>query len=184
MTCLTYYTGVQLLMRNDHVKMTEREHLREHGFVGFKTIRELMDSCKDIPKEKGVYVVLRERDDHPMILERRPFDCQEDKYPSYPKTELESKWINGTRIVYIGKAGGFCLKTGLHKRLSTYIRFGKGKKAAHGGGRSIWQLNDANDLVVCWKVLSEEEPRNIEESMISEFCSKHGGMRPFANRRD
>jgi hypothetical protein len=164
--------------------MTEIEQLRKCGFVGFKTVLELMNSCKDIPKEKGVYVVLREKNEKPIILGKRPFDCQEDKYPSYMKSELEAKWVDGTQIVYIGKAGGSDQKTGLNKRLSTYIRFGKGQKAAHGGGRSIWQLGDVKELVVCWRVLSEEEPRCVEERMISEFRELHSGMRPFANRKD
>ena len=163
---------------------TEREQLQKYGFEGFKTILELMNSCKEIPKLMGVYVVLRERNDHPMILEKRPFDCQEDKYPSYSKAELEEEWVEGTHIVYIGKAGGFGQKTELHKRLSTYIRFGKGKKAAHGGGRSIWQLADAQELIVCWRVLTDEEPCCVESKMIADFCKKHNGKRPFANRRD
>ena len=163
---------------------TEREQLQKYGFEGFKTILELMNSCKEIPKLMGVYVVLRERNDHPMILEKRPFDCQEDKYPCYSKAELEEEWVEGTHIVYIGKAGGLGQKTELHKRLSTYIRFGKGKKAAHGGGRSIWQLADAQELIVCWRVLTDEEPCCVESKMIADFCKKHDGKRPFANRRD
>lgn len=162
----------------------DKQKLIEQGFEGFKTIRELMMSCRDIPKEMGVYVVLREKDERPKILEKRPFDCLEEKYPSYSKTELGKKWVEGTHIVYIGKAGGSGQKTGLHKRLSTYIRFGKGKKAAHGGGRSIWQLSDALDLVVCWRILSDEGPCCVESDMIANFCKQHDGKRPFANRRD
>ena len=162
----------------------DKQELIKHGFEGFKTVRELMMSCREIPKEKGVYVVLREKDERPKILDKRPFDCQEEKYPSYLKLELEKEWVEGTHIVYIGKAGGTGQKTGLHKRLSTYIRFGKGKKAAHGGGRSIWQLSDALDLIVCWRVLSDKEPCCVESDMIANFCKQHDGKRPFANRRD
>ena len=164
--------------------MREKEQLQKCGFEGFKTVSELMNNCKDIPKEMGVYVVLRERNEKPVILEKRPFNCQEEKYPSYSKSDLENEWVEGAQIIYIGKAGGLAFKTELNKRLRTYIRFGKGKKAAHGGGRSIWQLADAKDLEVCWRVLSTEEPRDVEEKMISDFCSKHGGKRPFANRQD
>ncbi len=164
--------------------MTEIEQLKVLGFRGFKTVEELMKSCRDIPKEMGVYVVLREKEDHPVILKKRLFDCQEDRYHSYSKAELDGNWVEGTHIVYIGKAGGFGMKTGLNKRLSTYIRFGKGQKAAHGGGRSIWQLSDAHELVVCWRVLSKEEPRDVEENMISVFRINHNGKRPFANRKD
>lgn len=162
----------------------DKQELIALGFEGFKTVSELMKSCKGIPKEMGVYVVLREKDERPIILNKRPFDCQEEKYPSYSKAELEKEWVEGTHIVYIGKAGGSDMKTELHKRLSTYIRFGKGKKAAHGGGRSIWQLSDAHELVVCWHVLKDEEPCCVEHNMIAEFKSAHSGMRPFANLTD
>lgn len=162
----------------------EREVLKELGFEGFKSVRELMDSCAVIPKQMGVYVVLREKDDHPVILDKRPSCHNESDYPSYSKAELEGNWVDGTHIVYIGKAGGKDLKTTLHKRLSTYIRFGKGSKAKHGGGRSIWQLADAKDLVFCWRKLYNEEPREVEKQMIVDFCMQHGGKRPFANRQD
>ena len=165
-------------MRND------RNRLLNQGFEGFKCVNELMNSCREIPKSMGVYIVLRERKERPVILEKRPFDCQEDKYPSYSKAELEKEWVEGTHIVYIGKAGGSGQKTELHKRLSTYIRFGKGLKAAHGGGRSIWQLADAQELIVCWRVLTDDEPCCVESKMIADFCKKHNGKRPFANRRD
>lgn len=161
---------------------TEREQLKVQDFKGFITIGELKKSYKAIPKEKGVYVVLREKDDRPEIYGKRPFDSQEKKYPSYTKQELEDKWVEGTHIVYIGKAGSSCQKTELHKRISTYIRFGKGKKAPHGGGRSIWQLADADDLVVCWKTLTEEEPCCVEFKMIVDFYNQHNNKLPFANR--
>ena len=67
----------------------DKQKLIELGFEGFKTVRELMMSCRDIPKAMGVYVVLREKNERPKILEKRPFDCLEEKYPSYSKTELE-----------------------------------------------------------------------------------------------
>lgn len=164
--------------------MKEIEQLKEQSFKGFITIDELKKSCKAIPKEMGVYVVLREKDNYPVIFDKRPFDCQEDKYPSYTKLELENIWVEDTQIIYIGKAGGSGLKTELHKRLSTYIRFGKGKKATHGGGRSIWQLADVDDFVVCWKVLTDGEPSDIEHNMIAEFAKEHNGMLPFANRKN
>ena len=95
----------------------EKEQLQKCGFEGFKTVSELMNSCKEIPKEMGVYVVLREKKEKPVILEKRPFNCQEEKYPSYSKSELENEWVEGAQIIYIGKAGGLAFKTGLNKRL-------------------------------------------------------------------
>ncbi|MBO4662955.1 MAG: hypothetical protein J5663_00915 [Bacteroidaceae bacterium] len=162
----------------------ERKALKELGFEGFKSVRELMDSCSVIPNQMGVYVVLREKDDHPVILDKRPSCQNESDYPSYAKAELERNWVDGSHIVYIGKAGGLELKTNLNKRLRAYIQFGKGKKIKHGGGRSIWQLADAKDLVFCWRKLYKEEPREVERKMIADFCLEHDGKRPFANRQD
>lgn len=62
--------------------------------------------------------------------------------------------------------------------------FGQGKPVSHWGGRLIWQLEDAKDLIVCWKVLEKEEPRNVEKEMIQEFKEQHKGKRPFANLQD
>ena len=63
------------------------------------------------------------------------------------------------------------------------MKFGSGKPVGHRGGRYIWQLADADDLVVCWKVLSTD-PREYERQMISDFKTAHNGYRPFANLLD
>ena len=62
--------------------------------------------------------------------------------------------------------------------------FGQGKPVGHWGGRLIWQLEDAKDLIVCWKVLEKEEPREEEKKMIQAFKKQHEGKRPFANLQD
>lgn len=43
------------------------------------------------------------------------------------------------------------------------MSFGQGKPVGHWGGRLIWQLEDVKDLIVCWKVLEKEEPRDVEK---------------------
>lgn len=95
--------------------------------------------------------------------------------------ELEANWVEGTSVVYIGKAGGVGSSATLQKRISQYIRFGQGANVGHWGGRYIWQLADSRDLVVCWKILTNEEPREVERLMIADFIDVHGGKRPFAN---
>ena len=63
------------------------------------------------------------------------------------------------------------------------MRFGKGCSVGHWGGRLIWQLKDADDLVVCWKK-TEEDPRGAEKKMIKDFKEQHNGRRPYANLKD
>ena len=48
--------------------MNKRKDLKMNGFVGFKTIQELMGNNDCVPKEKGVYVIIREHNDYPTFL--------------------------------------------------------------------------------------------------------------------
>lgn len=184
MTCLISYTGVQILMITNCMKMKEREQLKKLGFVGFKTVRELMNSCKDIPPNMGVYVVLRENESEPQFVKEGTSGFFKGKDPNVSFSELKTNWIDNEPVVYIGKAGGANSSATLQKRLGQYLRFGQGEDIGHWGGRYIWQLSDSQDLVICWKTLTDNEPREVERQMIADFKNAHGGKRPFANLRD
>lgn len=54
--------------------------------------------------------------------------------------ELQKNWVNGTQIVYIGKAKS------LNERLKTYMDFGQGKK-----------VNCMNPVVYCMKMRCSRE---------------------------
>ena len=165
--------------------MKEREQLKEQGFEGFKTMGELMAGAKfKIPAQKGVYVVLRENASAPQFLSEGTGGHFKGQNPNVSLSELNDKWVEGTSIVYIGKAGGAGSSATLNKRLGQYLRFGQGANVGHWGGRYIWQLADSRDLVVCWKTLTDEEPRDVEHKMIVAFKERHAGKRPFANLMD
>ena len=158
----------------------EIQQLMESGFVGFKTVSELIGNSTVIPSGCGVYVFFRIKDAEPEFLEIGTggfYKRSAPKDPNVPITELKANWVEDTNIVYIGKA------TSLKTRLRAYLRFGEGKYSAHWGGRYIWQLKDSRDLVVCWKT-TMENPRTVEERMIAEFKAAHNGQRPFANLQD
>jgi hypothetical protein len=160
------------------------ESLKQNGFEGFKTVAELMRNNSVIPKERGVYLVVRTTKAPPFFLETGvgcPF--HDGKKMNYPIANLKSRWIDGTIILNIGKAGGLTQKTTLKKRLKTYLDFGQGKDVPHRGGRSIWQLSDSKDLIICWKRLPNDEPRLIEEELIASFQQTYK-QRPFANLQD
>ena len=158
--------------------------LRSLGFAGFVSIESLRDRVHLIPSEQGVYLLLRNLDLPPKFLSIGTGGHYKNKDPNVPITRLKNEWVFDATIVYVGKAGGIEIKSNLKSRITGLLRFGEGKKAPHSGGRLVWQLCDAEQLLVCWKVVKETEPRKIEKMIIGKFKQSHQGMRPFANLND
>jgi hypothetical protein len=97
--------------------------------------------------------------------------------PTEPVAVLAEKWLDEIGLLYIGKANHGQLRN----RLRAYHSFGSGGSGRHYGGRYIWQLADAMDCVVAWRVLRvSETPRQVEAAMIADFLADYG-KRPFAN---
>ncbi len=137
-----------------------------------------------IPSERGVYLLLRNSDSPPKFHSVGTGGHFKNKDPNVSIKKLEREWVLDATIVYIGKAGGVNIEANLKSRIKELIKFGEGKKYPHKGGRLVWQLCDAEQLLVCWKILKESQPREIEKAIIGIFKRSHGGMRPFANLRD
>jgi hypothetical protein len=157
----------------------DRLWLSNTGFKGFLKISFLKSiGYSDIPKHKGVYVIVRESIDKPVFLDVSIGGHFKGKDPTVSISELEDNWVNSS-IIYIGKAGGSGSGATLHSRLRQYIEFGKGKDIGHWGGKYIWQLKDSDNLLVAWKVL-KEEPDDVETKLIEQFRKEYG-KRPFAN---
>ena len=140
------------------------------------------------------YLILQDSKSMPNFINQGTGGFFKEKNPNVPIQDLEKNWIKDEPVLYIGKAGGKTQKKDgtvsnskatLQSRIEQYMRFGQGEPIGHWGGRLIWQLADAKDLIVCWKVLGkDEEPREVEKNMIQEFKKGHGGKRPFANLQD
>ena len=151
------------------------------GFTGFEKVTDLGNACANVPKEAGVYMILLPGDTE------QPAFCVPGKGASANKIkpqsieELKNRWVPGTRIVYIGKAGGPKYKTTLKARLQAYMRFGNDIKAAHRGGRSIWQLKNIDDCLVVWRV-APEDPKGCESCLLKKFKAIYKKL-PFANRQ-
>ena len=160
------------------------EDLKQAGFCGFVSVENLRNAVSMIPESMGVYMVVRVSDCAPEYLEVGTGGFHKGKNPNVPIAKLESNWVDGSCVVYIGKAGSIGKKQTLCKRIGQYIRFGNGEAVGHYGGRLIWQLKDASQLLFCWKPLDNEEPRDVERRLIDEFKQQYGGRRPFANLQD
>lgn len=72
------------------------------GFAGWVPFAALPTT--DVPRDPGVYVVVRPTDEPPTFLHTSPAGHFNGKDPTVPVAELEALWVPGTRIVYIGKA--------------------------------------------------------------------------------
>jgi hypothetical protein len=160
------------------------ESLRRVGFAGFRTVRELRETgLRDVPAEHaGIYVVLRVSRLPPAFLERSRAGRYKGRDVAVPIAKLKQRWISGTPVVYVGKAGGSSIKAKLRSRLSRYIRTGYAKKASRLGGIRIWQLADTEDLLVAWVPTPLREPKAVEDGLLDAFRTRFG-MLPFANIR-
>jgi hypothetical protein len=169
------------------MNFNDLEEIKQSGFIGFKKMSELFKDSSTISNIKGVYFVLYLDNKPPKFLVVGTGGYFKGRNPNVSLEKLESNWVEDTLVVYIGKAGGmFKYKESdatLKSRLKTYFSFGKGNKAAHSGGKYIWQIENSNDLVVCWNPTPNKEPADIETNFIKEF-TKQNGKRPFANHKD
>lgn len=162
------------------LKMTFNKEFKTislEGFEGFKSVSELRSESALLPKEAGVYVVIRDSTEAPQFLEKGTGGFFKGKNPNVSITELAANYVADSNIVYIGKASS------LRRRVGQLLRFGEGKAVGHWGGRYLWQLDDSDNLLVAWKVTPNCDSSEIESQMIREFTLIHG-KRPFANLKD
>jgi hypothetical protein len=145
--------------------------LRRAGFEGFLTFSQLRLSPP--PTMPGVYVVLRLSDKPPTFLLRSLARGKNGVDPSYAISELQQRWVDGAAVVYVGKADG---RRGISGRLAQYGRRG----TSHQGGRAIWQLEDADALLVTWQAIPDGSPEEVEIALRIAFKSRYGKV-PFAN---
>ena len=154
------------------------------GFLPVKDLRHQLNCIPGEPGHIGIYVVLRTQKAPPIFKETGSGGHFKGRNPNVEIGVLESHWVENADVLYIGKAGGTENQSTLRCRLQAFLAFGNEKRVAHWGGRFIWQLEDHEDLLVCWKLAACSTPRELEETMIRDFKRKHHGRRPFANLRD
>jgi len=128
-----------------------------------------------VPQGHGVYIVLRPEPERPhILLEENP--VKRASLRKYAIEELSRRWVVDTPVVYIGKAMG---REGLRDRLKPFSR----KSGSHSGGRAIWQLQDADSLLVCWIETADYRADQVEDDFIDQFKAVYG-LTPFANVRE
>jgi len=159
-----------------------RRGLKARGFEGFRTLHELASNPDPLPRDYGLYVILRELGSRPAFLLKSPAGRFQGKNPSYAISRLKEKWVTGAHVIYIGKAGPAIGRT-IRQRVGEFLRFGHGAAIAHRGGRAIWHIPNIWSARVAWKVCTEHELPPVEErALLCEFHSIFGKL-PFANFR-
>lgn len=140
-----------------------------------------------VPSRPGVYVVLRPTVGDPAFVHPSPAYWRNGKDPTAPEAFLRAHWVADASVVYIGKADFRTRRTrveALRRRLDEYGTFGAGARANHSGGRLVWQLASADELLVAWHVVAwQEAAGDYERRLLTHFAALHGGRLPFANLR-
>lgn len=165
------------------INFNDTASLKEDGFIGFMSVSSLTDKITSIPNQMGVYMVISEEIGRPEFILKGTGGFFKGIDPNVSLEELKLNWVENTKVIYIGKAGGGTSSSTLRKRVNDYLRFGKGKPAGHKGGRLIWQIKNSANLVIYWKPLTSVDPREYEKLLIAEFRSCYN-TRPFANLTD
>ena len=151
-----------------------KQVLERNGFEGFKTIEKLTNN-NDAPFQKGVYMILRDSESEPIFIGCGTGGYYKGKNPNVSISKLSQNWVENSPILYIGETADT-----LNKRLSDCMCFGQGEPVRHWGGRFIWQLKDAQKLVVCWKILKDKNPKDEKYYLLKAFKDIYKKL-PFAN---
>lgn len=133
--------------------------------------------CGVVPLVAGVYIVMRNATGKPVFLPKSEAGWFKGQDPSYPTDVVEENWVEGARVVYVGKAAG---RQGLRQRLRQLVDFGYGEPVGHRGGRLLWHLSDWRGLAVHWRVCADHHADSSESRLIEQFRATHGKT-PFAN---
>ncbi len=136
--------------------------------------------CSNVPTVQGVYMIVNPFGIAPVFLNVNIGGHFKGNDPTVTIDRLQEKWVEDTKVLYIGKAGHPGGRQNLRTRIRSYMRFGLGNPAAHWGGRYIWQIAHSGSLQICWKPIPDENPRDVESDLLHKFEGQYGCL-PFAN---
>lgn len=165
------------------------------GFSGFITVEGLikaenregaagMSDGVKIPEKIGVYLILAPKKSMPHFNLGEKTGFRNNNEAPRPIETLQEQWVDGTPVIYIGKAGVLHGKgaSNLNTRLKSYLKWYTGDKNRHHGGRDIWQIDEPGKLVVAWRVTDDEDPRSCEKDLLAQFVEEFKRL-PFANHQ-
>ncbi|WP_156882921.1 hypothetical protein [Rhodovulum sp. P5] len=149
------------------------------GFTAAGSFEDILLNPSRVPDAQGVYAVGFDPSEKPEFLGIGTGGFFKGQNPNVSVSELHENWVSGASVLYFGKAGGTGQKSNLRTRLVAFARFGCGKRAAHWGGRMMWQIANARSLPVFCRTTSDD-PHALKRCLLKGFVSEYGRL-PFAN---
>lgn len=143
------------------------------GFCAVATLWQLLPALDVVPDQPGIYCIVKPDPTPPVFLSQSPAGHFEGD-PTVPVSDLQHKWVADTRVLYVGQTG----RT-LRTRITELLRFGRGEPVGHKGGRYVWQLANAAQLLICWRVVAGS-PEDEKQQLIANFRERFA-VAPFAN---
>jgi len=166
----------------------DRELLADFdGWHSVSALKHRLDRFEPlgITEQSGVYVVILsdmvEPYSTPWFLPVSGAGHFKGRDPTVLLDQLGRAWVDGTQILYFGKAGNGEKGRTLANRVEELASFAYGDdSAAHWGGKRLWHLRSWKHLRVGWRVTADAA--NEEARLLARFV-QHFGARPFANER-
>lgn len=132
-------------------------------------------NCFAIPDKPGIYFILAPKD---MEIQFLP-TARNSHAPFYGVNILQEKYAlcKDREILYIGKASG---QKGLKQRLRQYMRYGWNEAVNHKGGRAIWQIEGAENLLLSYEICQDADAK--EHALLAAY-KRDNDSYPLANWR-
>ncbi|MDB5101079.1 MAG: hypothetical protein JWM80_5500 [Cyanobacteria bacterium RYN_339] len=153
-----------------------RREILDAGMRGLFTVPQLVDGqVTTAPEAPGLYAVWRIAETLPRFARTSTAGRHQGRDPTLSQEDLLARWVPDAALLYVAKTAN------IRTRIRLLMDFAVGKPVAHWDGRALWQLSDADDLLVAWRTVDPPNPALAD--LLARFEATHNRPRPFANEK-
>lgn len=153
-----------------------RREILQAGLRGLFTLPQLQDGqLSTAPEAPGIYTVWRVDPAPPRFARTSTAGRDRGRDPTIAPEVLQARWIPDAALLYAAKTAN------VRTRIRLLVDFASGKPVAHWDGRALWQLADADDLLVAWA--ASPDPQAALNKLLARFAEQHGRPLPFGNEK-